>query len=365
MRDSSCVGLVWRALANGRFPVEVLCVPGKGGNATGIDAWRIASSSPCPFISPMLYSWVETAKELGSHWGIGETEMADFALLPEGSEVVFALRPIPGESVRWWWAERVAEAMKHGDFRRLRLALVLVIQQTLLATAHLQRHNICHRNVTAESVYVFGGPNSLSRESGSLSVRLSDFQSATAFNHTQGALDVFYFSRAQLLERANPAAASPEVAHALWKGPREGEGAQLLRNVLAGNDAFSVGRMWVSLAMSAQALIDGKSVGEGSSFVMPKAREFEGEIPYASLGKVATELLVGEGDGGSLQREVIEGLLKIDPCQRMDASVAAAKLGEVLGDKATVESETAIAGPATRITRELLSALLQKKLVVH
>ena len=53
----------------------------------------------------MLYSWVETAKELGSHWGIGETEMADFALLPEGSEVVFALRPIPGESVRWWCCE--------------------------------------------------------------------------------------------------------------------------------------------------------------------------------------------------------------------------------------------------------------------
>ena len=80
-------------------------------------------------------------------------------------------------------------------------------------------HNVVHRNVTSDSVYIFSRSRSNLSD---LNVRLSDFQSAATFVHEDNGQDVFYISRAQLLERSNPKAASPEVARALWQGPREG-----------------------------------------------------------------------------------------------------------------------------------------------
>ena len=124
--------------------------------------------------------------------------------------------------------------------------------------------------------------------------------------------------------------------------------------------------MWVGLALDAQALVDGGSA-EASPFVMPKARDFTGEIPYARLGEVAKELLGGED--GSTVREILDGLLQSDPAERMSASAAAAKLAEEEREGGTSiakakPASAAVGGPAARITRELLSALLQKKLVV-
>ena len=128
-QDSSSVGLVWRALANGRFPVEVLCVPDKGRNAEGLHAWAVASSSPSYVISPMLHRWTETLQQVRTDWNIGSKEKTYFDQLPESCEVFFALRPLPYESVRWWWAELVAKAIKEQDVSILRHSLNAVIRQ--------------------------------------------------------------------------------------------------------------------------------------------------------------------------------------------------------------------------------------------